>query len=467
MLMPTISIEEAIKRNYDSPNIQTILFDKAKWNKRTATAWLKSHNYKYDNHRTTKNQHRFLQYHPIEGATYYSKRLPNGIVLVFQNWDIEGAGFFDNVRSSLWKVADRLSFKTREAGKLPPRSRELLARIQNERITALTVVRTPIESYLNKALQFISGGTWQDAVRSQNYDKLFHLSLFINGRYVFHKIEVTTLAEENPIKPDSETMAVKGTFPTIGQLVENTRRAMGDQNFTYYNPATNNCQDFILAVLSANRLLTPELQKFIKQDAVAIFSKTPRWTAKIASAITNLGARFNRLIEGEAARVQEQTPIYADGLSTNYDLMRFAQKYDVPILAILMRDQIAKYDWDGKEGGIIINMADMNDAEGTHWTALFLGSSAKRTGKNTRPFAFYFDSFGMPPPSEVYKFLNKQNIQKLYWNNKQIQHLRYGFCGEYSISFIGHMAHKDKSTDLRTRFTSFINQFNNNYDNNI
>ena len=195
MLMPTISIEEAIRRNYDSPNLQTILFDKNKWTRKTSTEWLKKNGYTAKYHRTTKNQIRRMQNSPVEDANYYSKRLPNGIVLVFQNWNNEGAGFFDNVRSSLWKVADRLSFKTREAGKLPPRSRELLARIQNERITALTVVRTPIESYLNKALQFISGGTWQDAVRSQNYDKLFHLSLFINGRYVFHKIEVTTLAQ--------------------------------------------------------------------------------------------------------------------------------------------------------------------------------------------------------------------------------------------------------------------------------
>lgn len=83
-IMPTISKSESKKLGYQFPNIQTILFDKDKWNKRTASSWLKSHNYKYDNHRTTVNQHRFLQHNPVKDATYYTKTLPNGVQLVFQ-----------------------------------------------------------------------------------------------------------------------------------------------------------------------------------------------------------------------------------------------------------------------------------------------------------------------------------------------------------------------------------------------
>lgn len=60
--------------------------------------------------------------------------------------------------SAKW-LFDHLSFKKREAGVLPPISTELLAKIRNEPIHSLLIVRTPIES-INQTLQLVSGGTW-------------------------------------------------------------------------------------------------------------------------------------------------------------------------------------------------------------------------------------------------------------------------------------------------------------------
>jgi len=215
------------------------------------------------------------------------------------------------VSQSLVNVADKLSFKKREAGKLPPKSRALLEKVKDEPITSLVVVRTPIESWINKTLQLISGGNWENAVKSTGYDKLFHLSLWINNKYLLHKIETTTLANDtSPVKADSQTMVVNlgNRLITIGELVERTKTEMGPEKFTAYNPATENCQDFLIAVLKANKLLTQSLQNFIKQDAVAIFNKTPKWTEKIASFITDLGARSNRLIQGEAVPTESPQP---------------------------------------------------------------------------------------------------------------------------------------------------------------
>lgn len=203
--------------------------------------------------------------------------------------------------SLLSDLADRITFKKRAEGKLPPKSRNLLAKIQNEPITSIKIVRTPIESYINRTLQLVSGGSWRDAIKNTGYDTLFHLSLFINNKYVYHKIETTTLAEENPIKPESQTMDVKvPNNLTIGQLVDNTKKQMGDFRYTNYDPATENCQDFVMAALTANGMSTPENQKFVKQDAVAIFEKTPKWTSKFAKFVTDIGARANRLLQGES-----------------------------------------------------------------------------------------------------------------------------------------------------------------------
>lgn len=220
----------------------------------------------------------------------------------------EGEGIKETIQDIIGYVRKNVPFQQRKAGLLPPKSRKLLEQVKDETITRLVVVRTPIESYINNTLNVVSFGSWENAVKSTGYDKLFHLSLFINDKYVFHKIEVTTLAVENPIKANSETMDASaglskisstGVPLSIGVLVENTKKRMGDEKFTQYDPVNNNCQDFLLAVLDSNGLSTPELVKFIKQDAVKIFEKTPKLTSLVARVATNLGSRLNRFIEGE------------------------------------------------------------------------------------------------------------------------------------------------------------------------
>lgn len=234
-----------------------------------------------------------------------SNNLPSGA---------SGEGIIEDVVGTVSRGLSKINpFKKRQAGLLPPKSRELLSRVKDEPITSMIVVRTPIESYINKTLQLVSGGQWQDAVAQTGYDTLFHLSLYINNKYVFHKIEVTTLAQENPIKSDSQTMNVplQGTNLTIGQLVENTKNYMGLERFTNYDPKSENCQDFVSAVLEANKLSNAELLKFVKQDAVSIFNKTPKWTSYVAKFVTDLGARFNRLTQGEGKNKKQNQWVIA------------------------------------------------------------------------------------------------------------------------------------------------------------
>ena len=82
---------------------------------------------------------------------------------------LQGDGIIQDVAQSVLKgvssvVSTLNPLKKRTAGLLPPKSRQLLSKIRDETITSLVVVRTPIESYINKTLQFVSGGTWQNAV---------------------------------------------------------------------------------------------------------------------------------------------------------------------------------------------------------------------------------------------------------------------------------------------------------------
>ena len=209
----------------------------------------------------------------------------------------QGSGIIDEAK----KLYNRI-LPQRQSGVLRPKSRKLLMGIANEPITSMEVIRTPIESYINNLLNAISLGAFKKAIQSLGYDKLFHLSLFINKKYVFHKIEVLTLdnAPKNLITEKSEVknVPIPTTF-TIGQMISKTKDYMGDEKFTSYDPVNNNCQDLVLSVLKANNLSTPDLDSFIKQDAQSIFSKLPAFVGKFAQGVTDIAGRFNRLIEGE------------------------------------------------------------------------------------------------------------------------------------------------------------------------
>lgn len=84
--MPTITQYQAIRLNIPHHSLQTILFDNKIWNVRMAKKWLKEHEFRNNTYRKTTNEIRFMQINPIEGASYYSKKLKDGIILVFQNY---------------------------------------------------------------------------------------------------------------------------------------------------------------------------------------------------------------------------------------------------------------------------------------------------------------------------------------------------------------------------------------------
>lgn len=83
--MPYISKKRAIEYGYDNPNLQTIQIPD-KFSIREAQKWLKSNGYLYRNYRKTTNFNRFIQNDVIKDAEYYSKTLPNGIILTFQQF---------------------------------------------------------------------------------------------------------------------------------------------------------------------------------------------------------------------------------------------------------------------------------------------------------------------------------------------------------------------------------------------
>jgi len=144
----------------------------------------------------------------------------------------------------------------------------------------------------------------------------------------------------------------------------------------------------------------------------------------------------------------------SNGYTTNFELAKWANKLNIPLVAIIYKDELYKIPI--KTGNFILNLGEISSS-GTHWVALLI----PRTGD----YSYYFDSYGGGGyPPEAIKWYSKQNGKKdIIFSNKQVQTLRSDFCGQYSLMFLHYMT-KEKGK-YENRFNKFLNLFKNNNNN--
>lgn len=141
------------------------------------------------------------------------------------------------------------------------------------------------------------------------------------------------------------------------------------------------------------------------------------------------------------------------GITSNLDLENLAKEVNIKINCFFKNElPIIPY-----EGNYIINLASSNDESGgSHWV------SCKLTKEHGINKALYFDSFGLPEPILVNKFIlkwvkNKHN--NIIRNINQIQNINSNYCGEYSILFLKEI--NSKTINLKQQLYNFISQFRN------
>jgi len=187
----------------------------------------------------------------------------------------------------------------RDVGKLSPRVRALLQQVGDEKITSIKLFRKPIS--LSAFAKFVG------VLKNTGYDDLLHLGMILNNKYLLDKQDVIHFERSSlPTGKDVESMDVSldGKEITINDLLEKTRKRMGDNDFTSYSSKKNNCQDFILNILAANGLSSSDTTTFIKQNLEKVFNNLPSYAEKIADFVTEAGRVVERVMEGEGPRVQ-------------------------------------------------------------------------------------------------------------------------------------------------------------------
>jgi hypothetical protein len=128
---------------------------------------------------------------------------------------------------------------------------------------------------------------------------------------------------------------------------------------------------------------------------------------------------------------------------------------DVPLVFVGFKDELKRKKLQYNKS-YIINMEDEFDENGernsgSHYTCFQVNKYP-----NGKKEGLYFDSFGMPPPEIVEKFVG----EKLPYATKDIQSLMNSACGWYCLAFLHSInSSEHRSGDLYSDAGAFTDMF--------
>jgi predicted DNA-binding ribbon-helix-helix protein len=182
---------------------------------------------------------------------------------------------------------------------IPVKVQNWLKANQNTEITSLAVARTPIKQWINTALNILSAGQWNKVKSDVGYDKLYHLYIIINNKWIVEKNEVFNIKPYTRPSDEEKIEIPVNETTTIGEFFSNVKNP--ENFYSNYDAFKNNCQSSALYLLQVNPKvvnLTSALRTFIKQDVTSLLkNKNVETASKTVRTITNIGATMNKLLQ--------------------------------------------------------------------------------------------------------------------------------------------------------------------------
>ena len=185
---------------------------------------------------------------------------------------------------------------------LPRKVQNLYKKVKNDKVVELEIFRRPVGKAIEKALDAFSGNAVDKFFKNTEYDKLFHLGIIINKKYLFHKqenFELSTIPgsyakfvkgkelELSPVSGFSDDLTIKRMF-------RDTRKLMGEKKFYGYDAFKNNCQKFVVRVMQA--IGATYDKKFVLQDLKKLSKNVPSFTKKLTNFFTDFARTARRVI---------------------------------------------------------------------------------------------------------------------------------------------------------------------------
>jgi hypothetical protein len=137
--------------------------------------------------------------------------------------------------------------------KAPPAVRRLLNQVGQETIEMITVARSPVNSMIQKVINFISGGTFEANKQQLHYDQIYHLFLIIKTKsrqFTLERNETVKVGDPGSRSPEGMAQVdLGGKQIKVVEFLQNGVK-VSKENFWQYNPVNNNCQVFARFVRS-------------------------------------------------------------------------------------------------------------------------------------------------------------------------------------------------------------------------
>jgi hypothetical protein len=234
--------------------------------------------------------------------------------------------------------------------KIPISTEKFLKRFSPYIVKRIQIGRSPVKSYVEKILNLISAGEFEQRKKELNYDKIFHLFLILyvstkdnpypsnvdalrlekNQTVEFNfyyslkdlqTIELNTPAfntipqntfdlsipnainvTEKPVKMVEEQLTAEIVVPyeiNVKDFYDHGIEYLKSQGLEpyIYNGNSNNCQTFINAMLEGNQLNTKDIKDFVLQDSNYIVSNLPALAQGIIKGTTDVAAFVSNITE--------------------------------------------------------------------------------------------------------------------------------------------------------------------------
>jgi len=213
-------------------------------------------------------------------------------------------------------------------------TKKMISKYGNNRIIEINIYRTPLYSIINKFINTLSLGGWNDLQKKYGFDTFYHLGVVLtlenNKNIIVEKLDVISISDSYKTNSTTQIKKVSNYTPNTENLntfLSSARSGLNNDKLWFgYDPLTNNCQYFIKYLLEYNNLYDEELNNFIFQDISDLVkdfksTKSGYITSKIMKFTTDLSATFNKLLG-------RGIPILFNNL-TKSDLYKIIKIYDL------------------------------------------------------------------------------------------------------------------------------------------
>lgn len=221
---------------------------------------------------------------------------------------------FENPDSKLRKeIVPRFDITKTDLSNYPNSAKKTMETLGNLPVESAEIVRTPISKVLSKFINLLSAGKFEQASKDAGYDKLFHLQLVLNVVDKNGNRKKVAIQKTERVQVDGSLTGVTAETEylnisignkkfTPNEMLEKTRKRIGDRDFFGYDSFKNNCQNFILNLLRSEGLAGTKETKFLYQDTKAIAEKIPSLSKKIMNFTTDAGNVFSKVMGFGSAR---------------------------------------------------------------------------------------------------------------------------------------------------------------------